>query len=87
MRILSMRPSNGGSSVVARFDLEVAPEVKIFGMLLKRAPDGRLRTYPPNAAGGAAVAYIGGAAIIEINRQAVERYEELQRERSTNVAA
>lgn len=36
-----------GTSILARFDLRVAPDVVLFGLQLKRDRFGFLRAYPP----------------------------------------
>jgi hypothetical protein len=35
----------------ARFDIEINEHLRLFGLLLKRSRDGRLRTYAPNSCG------------------------------------
>lgn len=50
MRILSIRPE-AGESALARFDVEVGPHLRLYNLLLRKAPDGRLRTFAPNAMG------------------------------------
>jgi hypothetical protein len=52
MKILAIRPTPGPSAV-ARFDVEVGPYLRLCNMTLRKAPDGRFRSYPPNAHGKA----------------------------------
>ncbi|EJN04487.1 hypothetical protein PMI41_02128 [Phyllobacterium sp. YR531] len=50
MRILSIRALTG-TGALARFDLELNEHVRLFGLLLKKFPDGRYRTHAPNSCG------------------------------------
>jgi hypothetical protein len=50
MRVLNLRPMTGAGSVVARFDLELTPDVTLLAMLLKHTAAG-YRAFPANAAG------------------------------------
>lgn len=56
MRILSLSPavnSGGGSmKVVAEFDLQLTPDIAVYGMRLLRAPNGDHVSYAPTALGG-----------------------------------
>jgi hypothetical protein len=55
MHILSITPSHsdGGGSVreVARFDLQLSPDVRLYGLRLMQTPEGRHLTYAPSSAG------------------------------------
>lgn len=54
MRILSLRPEppgSGESSVVARFDAEISPDVRMFNLVLRRRSDGRLSAGAANLRG------------------------------------
>lgn len=50
LRILSIRPE-AGTSMCARFDLEVTPHLRIFNLVLRRISGGQYRSYAPNACG------------------------------------
>ncbi|MEP7457078.1 hypothetical protein [Phyllobacterium sp. SB3] len=50
MRILSIRALTG-TGALARFDLELNEHVRLFGLLLKKFPDGKYRTHAPNSCG------------------------------------
>ncbi len=56
MRILDLKPAcgNGGGAVklVANFDLELSPDVRLLGLRLMEAADGRRLVYAANANGG-----------------------------------
>jgi hypothetical protein len=51
MRILSIRPAPPGGKVLATFDAEVLPGIRLFDLSLRRGTDGGLRVYAPNAFG------------------------------------
>ncbi len=44
--------SGGAMKLVAEFDLQIAEDIRICGMRLLQAPDGRLLSYAPTALGG-----------------------------------
>lgn len=48
MRILSIRRDPGGGNTVARFDVQLTPDVRMFGLKLVRTPRGH-RVYPPHS--------------------------------------
>lgn len=50
MRILSIR-SLVGTGAIARFDIELSEHVRLYSLVLRKTPDGRLRTYAPNSCG------------------------------------
>lgn len=50
MEVLSIRPEHGGGSTVARFDVQLTPEVRMFGLRLVRVAKG-YRVYSPSAFG------------------------------------
>ncbi|WP_246200400.1 hypothetical protein [Shinella kummerowiae] len=56
MKILDLKPASGdgGGAVklVANFDLELSPDVRLLGLRLIEAPDGRRLIYAANANGG-----------------------------------
>lgn len=47
MKILDIRPDPKGGSNIARFDAQVAPEIRMFGLKLVKTPRG-YRVYPPH---------------------------------------
>lgn len=50
MKILSIRRLQAPGAE-ARFDVEINEHLRLFGLLLKRARNGALRTYAPNNCG------------------------------------
>lgn len=50
MRILDIQPQYGPSAI-ACFDVELSEHLRLYNLVLRRTPDGRTRTYAPNAAG------------------------------------
>lgn len=47
MEILAIRPEPGGGNTLARFDAQLTPEIRMFGLKLVKTPRG-LRVYPPH---------------------------------------
>ncbi|MDW9583466.1 hypothetical protein ACVII0_002936 [Sinorhizobium meliloti] len=47
MQILDIRPEPGGGNTLARFDAQVTPEIRLFGLKLVKTPRGH-RIYPPH---------------------------------------
>lgn len=56
MRVLSLTPAadpgGGTMKVVANFDLQLTPDIAVYGMRLLKAPNGQHVSYAPNAHGG-----------------------------------
>ncbi|MGZ2429603.1 hypothetical protein [Rhizobium redzepovicii] len=56
MRILALKPAadpgGGTMKVVASFDLQLTPDIAIYGMRLLKAPNGQHVSYAPTALGG-----------------------------------
>lgn len=50
MRVIDIRPQNGPSAI-AHFDVEISEHLRLYNLVLRKTPDGRLRTYAPNACG------------------------------------
>ncbi|MBB6299422.1 hypothetical protein [Rhizobium leucaenae] len=48
MQILSIRPEPGAGNTIARFDLQLTPDVRMFGLKLVKTPRGH-RVYPPHS--------------------------------------
>ncbi|MGO7541848.1 hypothetical protein ACC680_25050 [Rhizobium ruizarguesonis] len=47
MHIISIRPETTGGNTLARFDVQLTPDIRMFGMKLVKTPRGH-RVYPPN---------------------------------------
>lgn len=47
MQILSIRPEPGGGNTLARFDIQLTPDIRMFGLKLVATPRGH-RVYPPH---------------------------------------
>ena len=47
MEILAIRAEPGGGNTLARFDAQLTPEIRMFGLKLVRTPRGH-RVYPPH---------------------------------------
>ncbi len=56
MKIISIRPV-AGAKCIAIFDLQVGDHIRICNLMLRRLPDGQLRTVAPNAGGKHAVTF------------------------------
>ncbi len=57
MRIIDIWPMREGYSSIAKFDLELNPQVRIFGLHLKRNDDGRMRVFAPKSGGRHAASF------------------------------
>lgn len=68
MKILNLRRQSGAGSVLARFDIEVTPEIKLLDWTLKRGG----RVFPPSPRQGQPAAYLAPSLIAEISRLALE---------------
>jgi hypothetical protein len=51
MKIIDIWPAREGSSAVARFDLELTDQVRLFGLILKRNENGKMRIFAPKSGG------------------------------------
>ncbi len=51
MKVLNIRPAREGSSAVARFDLELTDQVRLFGLVLKCNEAGQMRIFAPKSGG------------------------------------
>ncbi|MHA6731087.1 hypothetical protein [Devosia sp. A369] len=71
MQILNLRPMGAGS-VLARFHIEVTPEIKLLEWTLKTGRDGRGRVFPPSPRHGAPAAVLAPNLIEEITLLAME---------------
>lgn len=47
MEILDIRPEPGGGNTIARFDAQMTPDIRMFGLKLVKTPRGH-RVYPPH---------------------------------------
>jgi hypothetical protein len=74
MHILSITPSHsdggGGVREIARFDLQLSDDVKLYGMRLMQTPAGRHLTYAPSS-GGRRFATFAPALVEDITVSAV----------------
>nr|WP_314095163.1 hypothetical protein [uncultured Shinella sp.] len=79
MRILDLKPAvgNGGGAVklVANFDLELSPDVRLFGLRLIEAADGRRLVYAANANGGRRSATFSPTLAAAITKAAASKFE------------
>jgi hypothetical protein len=70
-------PGGGSMALVATFDLQITGEIRICGMRLLRAPDGRLLTYAPTALGGRRSVTFAPSTVSAITTAAIHSYSEL----------
>jgi hypothetical protein len=61
--------------VLATFDLELSSDVRLFGLRLMRAPDGRLLVYAPSANGGRRTATFSPSMAAAITLAAKQKFE------------
>ncbi|CCM76252.1 hypothetical protein [Rhizobium mesoamericanum] len=81
MKILSLKAAPPGSgNVLARFDAELAPGIKAYGLKLVQARSG-LRVFAPSIAGGSAVTFAPEVAnkLAAIAEREVARYDSSNR--------
>ncbi|MDN2582368.1 hypothetical protein [Aquibium sp. ELW1220] len=58
MKILAIRPAPPGTGrTVAHFDLQLTDDIRMFGMKLVQAEDGRFLTYAPSSHGARAATF------------------------------
>ncbi|KQZ99567.1 hypothetical protein ASD64_14645 [Mesorhizobium sp. Root157] len=76
MKILSIRPlpHGGGEKNLARFDVEVSEQLRLYGLLLRQWPDGTRRIAAPQANGRHMVTFHSVLAA-EITDHASQAYE------------
>lgn len=77
MQILNMRPALSGDGryrTLAHFDAELDNRIRIYGMRLLEADDGRRLTYAPSS-GGRRFATFDPALAAEITAAALEVYK------------
>lgn len=74
MRITSIKPSffDGGGAVreIARFDLQLSDEVRLYGLRLMQTAEGRHLTYAPSS-GGRRFATFAPAMVDDITAAAI----------------
>ncbi|WFS02792.1 hypothetical protein [Rhizobium tumorigenes] len=79
MRILDLKRAVGdGRSqmrLLATFDLELSEQIRMYGLKLMEAPDGRRFAYAPNANGGSRTATFDPALAQEITELATLKME------------
>ncbi|TWF49637.1 hypothetical protein [Neorhizobium alkalisoli] len=69
-------PGGGTMALVATFDLQITGDVRICGMRLLRAPDGRMLTYAPTAVGGRRSVTFSPATTAAITEAASQQFME-----------
>lgn len=76
MEILNLRPSPGSGNTVARFDAEIAPGVRAYGLRLVNAKNG-YRVFGPSVTGGSAITFAPAVAdaLIELYNGEVAQNE------------
>lgn len=74
MKIIDIWPAREGSSSLAKFDLELTEQVRIFGLHLKRNDKGQLRIFAPKS-GGQHAASFNPEISEEITRAAIAALE------------
>ncbi|WP_454745637.1 hypothetical protein [Ciceribacter selenitireducens] len=57
MKIISIRPAPPGGNTLARFDAELAPGIRAYGLRLVQAQAG-LRVFGASIAGGSSVTFV-----------------------------
>lgn len=81
MKIIDIKPvaNVGGGKIehIATFDLQITDDIRICGMRLLRARDGRLLTYAPTALGGRRSVTFSPETTTEITKAATRYYSEL----------
>lgn len=73
-RIIPFPDPGGGARTLAKFSVQVAPSVRVHGLLLQRRADGSHRFIPPNS-NGTHVATFAPDAAAEITSAALAAYE------------
>lgn len=80
MRISNLQPaadSGGGTmTLMATFDVQVADDVRVCGMRLLQAPDGRMLSYAPTALGGRRLVTFAPETACAITKAATRQYSE-----------
>ena len=71
--MLSIRPETAGRTI-ARFDIQLTPDCRIYGLRLIEAENGRRLTYAPSA-GGIRLATFAPAMADKITRAACDALE------------
>ena len=82
--ITNLRPIRPAGAMLAQFDVQVCPTVKLLNWTLKRTTSG-FRVFPPTPRHGMPTAIVEPALMAEIGRQAAEMY--LEGDRSYDAAA
>ncbi len=72
----AVSPGGGAMALVATFDLQITSGVRVCGMRLLRAPDGRMLTYAPTALGGRRSVTFSPATTAAITAAASQQYME-----------
>lgn len=81
MQILSITPTpddgRPGVREVAKFDLQVTPEVRLLGCKLMQAPDGKRFSYGPAARGNRAATFTHDYAV-RVTKEAEKAYDKFR---------
>lgn len=72
MNITNLRKTRGDGAVVAQFDIELTPEIKLLDWTLKSVRNGQARVFPPSPRHGAPAAVLAPHLIEQITRMAME---------------
>jgi hypothetical protein len=78
MKILGIKPAadrGSGVRTIALFDLELTDAVRMYGLRLLEAPDGRRLVYAPNGNGGRRLATFSPELAAAISRAATDILE------------
>ena len=84
---LAANPGGGAMALVATFDLQITGDVRVCGMRLLRAPDGRMLTYAPTALGGRRSVTFSPTTTAAITEAATASYSEIVTHGSNSQAA
>ncbi|HEY0220390.1 MAG TPA: hypothetical protein VGC26_11600 [Afipia sp.] len=80
MKILSIRPSPPGGSgsvrEIARFDLQLSDDLKLYGLRLMQTREGRHLTYAPSS-GGRRFATFAPALVDDITTAAISTFNNM----------
>lgn len=74
LRQVSSPPSVRGFQCIARFNLDLSDDIRIFDFQLIKAPDGKVTAYVPNGPSGSPVGAIAPTVRAEIARLAYREF-------------
>jgi hypothetical protein len=79
MKVLDLQrvqgQNSGGTRLVALFDLELSDHIRLFGLKLMQAPNGKRLTYSPNGNGGRRLATFSPDLAAQITDAAIMKLE------------